>query len=135
MDKKVNGAHLAAKLPDGMRAFKIHLNKSVPGRILLHRGCVVDVLHSARLPGGDSKEEAMAVPLMQGIQVLSVVWDSVVTTPRNIRGVTLLVDRKQAEALQVASANGALSLTRDNGLDKKPGDMEATVLTQGKLRP
>ena len=47
--------------------------------------------------------------------------------------VTLLVDPKQAEALQLASDNRTISLAIRNPPDKKLGDMEATVLSQGQL--
>jgi Flp pilus assembly protein CpaB len=141
------GADLAAKLDDGMRAFTINLGNAVPDRILLYPGCIVDVLFSARLPGGDRRGQAIAVRILQGIQVLSVWGESVVSVPTAGQGesrasnktssrgltVTLLVDAKQAVALQLASDNGTLSLTLRNPLDKKLDDMEAMVLNQGQL--
>ena len=44
-----------------------------------------------------------------------------------------MVDSKQAEALQLATDNGSISLAIRNPLDKKMVDMEATVLSQGRL--
>ncbi len=139
------GAQLAAKLPDGMRAFTVHLRKAIPDRVLLYPGCVVDVLFSSRLSGRDVRGQAISATILRGIQVLAVAGDSVVSSPNagqakpQPRGashgliVTLMVDPKQAEALQLASDNGTISLAIRNPLDKKLGDMEATVLNQGQL--
>ncbi|MHC4117334.1 MAG: Flp pilus assembly protein CpaB [Planctomycetota bacterium] len=139
------GAQLAAKLPDGMRAFTVHLRKAIPDRVLLYPGCVVDVLFSSRLSSRDVRGQAISATILRGIQVLAVAGDSVVSNPNagqaksqpreSGRGlvVTLLVDPKQAEALQLASDNGTISLAIRNPLDKKLGDMEATVLSQGQL--
>jgi Flp pilus assembly protein CpaB len=137
------GAHLAAYLPEGMRAFTIYLNRAAD-RVILYPGCVVDVLFSAKLSGSEQKGQAIAATILRGIQVLSVAGDSVVSSPTlgqsKIQAsssgglsVTLLVDPKQAEALQLASDNGIISLSVRNPLDKNLGDMEATVLNQGQL--
>ena len=122
------GAELPAQIPEGMRAFKIHLSKAVPDRILLYPGCIVDVLFTSKLSGGE-KGQAVTFTILQGIQVLSVRGDVIAWTPTpgqsnnsspRARGltVTLLVDPKQAEVLQLASDNGTLSLTIRNPLDK-----------------
>jgi Flp pilus assembly protein CpaB len=142
------GAQLAAALPHGMRAVTINLARgTIPDDILLYPGCVVDVLVSFRLSSADSsKGQAISTTMLRGIQVLVVAGESVVSNPdeeakdsviarRTSRGttVTLLVDPKQAEALQLATTNGSVSLTIRNPLDKRPVDMEATILSQGRL--
>ena len=139
------GAQLAAKLPDGMRAFTVHLRKAIPDRVLLYPGCVVDVLFSSKLSDRGIRGQAISATILRGIQVLAVAGDSVVSKPTEklakpqpremSRGlvVTLLVNPKQAEALQLASDNGNISLAIRNPLDKELGDMEATVLSQGQL--
>jgi hypothetical protein len=84
--------------------------------------------------------------MLRGIQVLAVSGDSVVSNPesqeeggaknRNAsRGtlVTLMVDPKQAEALQLAMENGNISLSLRNPLDRKMFELEGTVLSQGRL--
>jgi len=141
------GAQLAAALPEGMRAFTVNLNsRAVPDVLLLYPGCVVDVLFSAKL-SSDRRGQALSATILRGIQVLAVQGDSVVSAPEGEdaavaaknqntgRGlqVTLLVDPKQAEALQLAVDNGNISLAIRNPLDKGLGDMEATVLNQGQL--
>lgn len=47
--------------------------------------------------------------------------------------VTLMVDPKQAEALQLAAENGTISLAIRNPLDETQADIEGTVLSQGRL--
>jgi hypothetical protein len=44
-----------------------------------------------------------------------------------------MVEPKQAEALQLAADNGSISLAIRNPLDKRLVDMEATILSQGRL--
>jgi len=141
------GAQLAAALPDGMRAFTVNLNtKAVPDRLLLYPGCVVDVLFSAKLSSQDIRGQALSATILRGIQVLAVQGESVVSNPEAEEGrqaqtrratsglqVTLLVDSKQAEALQLACDNGNISLAVRNPLDKSLGEMDATVLNQGQM--
>ena len=95
-----------------------------------------------------SKGQAISTTLLRGIQVLAVQGDSVVsqddseetagkvrqhTTTRGQVTVTLMVDPKQAEALQLAAENGTISLAIRNPLDKTQADIEGTVLSQGRL--
>jgi pilus assembly protein CpaB len=143
------GAILAAALPHGMRAVSVNLSsRSIPDKLLLYPGCVVDVLVSFRLTSAErSKGQAISTTLLRGIQVLAVQGDSVVsqdveetagklkqhTTTRGLVTVTLMVDPKQAEALQLAADNGTISLAIRNPLDKTQADIEGTVLSQGRL--
>jgi hypothetical protein len=83
--------------------------------------------------------------MLRGIQVLAVSGDSVISNPdeeeggskkrTNSRGtlVTLMVDPKQAEALQLAVENGSISLSLRNPLDRNEFELEGTVLSQGRL--
>lgn len=142
------GAQLAAALPYGMRAVSINLSsRAIPDELLLYPGCVVDVLVSFKLSSADrSKGQAISTTMLRGIQVLAVAGDSVVskqdkegksTAKARRTGstvvVTLMVEPKQAEALQLAANNGSISLAIRNPLDKRPVDMEATILSQGRL--
>jgi len=143
------GAQLAAVLPHGMRAASVPVSKhSVMGG-LLYPGCVVDVLASFKLSSKErSKGQAISTTLLQNIQVLAVQDTSVVSKPDpdkqdtlnkgritnvNTLTVTLMVDSKQAEALQLAKENGRITLAMRNPLDKRPVDIGATVLSQGRL--
>ena len=138
------GAQLVAAIPDGMRAVTLNLNsRAVPDALFLYPGSVVDVLFSFKL-SSRSVGEAGSLTILSGIQVLAVDGESVVSNPEQEAKakmrpassglqVTLLVDQKQAEALQVLADNGNISLTIRNPLDKSVGDMQATVLSQGQL--
>ncbi|MEJ2647712.1 MAG: RcpC/CpaB family pilus assembly protein, partial [Sedimentisphaerales bacterium] len=141
-------AHLASALPYGMRAVSVTLSsKAIPDELLLYPGCVVDVLVSFRLSSSDrNMGSAISTTMLREVQVLAVEGNSVVTK-QDVEGevkakakrsngqvtVTLMVDSKQAEALQLAIDNGNISLAIRNPLDKKMVDAEATVLSQGRL--
>jgi len=138
------GAQVVAAIPDGMRAVTLSLNgRAVPDALFLYPGSVVDVLFSFKL-SSKSVGEAGSLTILSGIQVIAVNGESVVSNPEQETKaktrpassglqVTLLVDQKQAEALQVLADNGNISLTIRNPLDKSVGDMQATVLSQGQL--
>jgi len=126
-------ALLASQIPHGMRAVTVNVTSRVmPDRILLYPGCVVDVLVSYKLSSHDFKGEAISQTMLRGIHVLAISGDSVVSNPESQeeggtkkrstnRGtlVTLMVDPKQAEALQLAMENGNISLSLRNPLDRK----------------
>lgn len=138
------GAQVVAAIPEGMRAVTLNLNsRAVPDALFLYPGSVVDIVFSFKL-ASRSVGEAGSLTILSGIQVIAVDGESVVSNPeqqakaktrRASSGlqVTLLVDQKQAEALQVLDDNGNISLTIRNPLDKTVGDMQATVLSQGQL--
>ncbi|MCE5185276.1 MAG: Flp pilus assembly protein CpaB [Planctomycetaceae bacterium] len=144
-------AQLAATIEPGMRAVSVVLsNNSVSGG-LLYPGCVVDVLATFKLSGSGRNEvkgEAISTTLLYGIQVLAVQGESVISEPENAKktdlqpkaanpsnrlSVVLLVDPKQAEALQLALDNGSVSLAMRNPLDQQNLRSEATVLNRGQL--
>jgi pilus assembly protein CpaB len=149
-----NGAKLAAALPTGMRAVAVTLtNQSVSGGFI-YPGCVVDVLASFKLTTGglrseESKGEAISTTLLHAVQVLGIQGESVISKSKldeqkekvspqvasvnQKLTVTLLVDPRQAEALQLALDNGKISLAMRNPLDKQAVDYDATVLSRGRL--
>ncbi len=138
------GARVVGMMPDGMRYVTLNLNsRAVPDALFLYPGSVVDVLFSFKL-SSKSIGEAGALTILSGIQVVAVNGESIVSdseqdanakTRKANAGlqVTVMVDQKQAEALQVLADNGNLSLTIRNPLDKTVGDKQATVLSQGQL--
>jgi pilus assembly protein CpaB len=149
-DKIVRGgssAELAATLPDGMRAVSVNLSgKQISGG-MLYPGCIVDILVAFSLRSND-KGEALSTTMLERVPVLAVQGESVVSKPDPEKGtetaprvqtrsrdvtVTLMLDTKQAEALQLAAMNGSISVTLRNPLDVQPLDPDATVLNRGKL--
>lgn len=139
-------------VPPGMRAVSVALATNSVSGGLLYPGCIVDVIATFKLGGGvraEIKGEAISTTLLYGIQVLKVQDESVIskqetqpqdkyTAPSNLvsnnrLSVVLLVDPKQAEALQLAMDNGSVSLAMRNPLDQQEIRSEATVLNRGQL--
>ncbi len=144
-----SAAQLAAAIPHGMRAVSVMLsNQAITGG-MLYPGSVVDILASFRLPSRDrSKGQAISTTLLQGIQVIVVDDISIVSrqddkkSHENTRKynngnqklmVTLMVNPRQAEALQLAREYGSVSVTMRNPLDRYPVDSDTTVLSEGQL--
>ncbi|MHC4758893.1 MAG: Flp pilus assembly protein CpaB, partial [Planctomycetota bacterium] len=129
-----------------MRAVSVMLPKEAVSGGLLYPGCVVDVIASFRLSGAyKDKGQAISTTLLHAVQVLAVDKKTIVskqenlpksTTPQRSSGritVTLMVDPKQAEALQLAIRHGTISLAMRNPLDKYAVDIDPTVLSEGRL--
>lgn len=143
-----SGAQLAAALPFGMRALSVPVaNYSVMSG-LLYPGCVVDVIATFKLRSRNAKGQAVSMTLLHSIQVLAIQDRSIVSksdpkdeAAKKMGGrssslrqtVTLMVNTKQAEALQLAMDNGKITLAMRNPLDQRPVSLEATVLSQGRL--
>lgn len=143
------GLELATQLGPGMRAVTVSLNVPSSLKGLLYPGSVVDVLVSFRLQSANSAlGEAVATTLLENIQILAV-DNQLVSNPeepaavevKNSRPaagnnqclVTFKVDPRQAEALQLATEYGKVSLALRNPSDRVPIDADATLLSQGKL--
>jgi pilus assembly protein CpaB len=129
------GVYLASAVPPGKRAMSISLTDWSGMAGLLYPGGVVDVLVSFKtlgINGRQNETEMMATTLLQGLQVLAIGSQSVAGEEykdkqagalaqrgdMNSRMITLLVDPKQAEILQLASQSGSISLAMRNPLDK-----------------
>ena len=145
-----SGAQLAAAIPPGMRAVSVTLSSRAVSGGLLYPGCVVDVLVSFGLKTGgrDNRGEALSTTLLHGIQVLAIEDNSIVSNKDDDKkkgalgqsrtgsgnvSVALMVDPRQAEALQLATDYGRISLSMRNPLDRYPVDIDATVLSEGRL--
>jgi pilus assembly protein CpaB len=143
-------AQLAAAIPPGMRAVSVTLSSLAVSGGLLYPGCMVDVLVSFGLKTGgrDNRGEALSTTLLHGIQVLAIENNSVVSKQDDDKkkgalgqsrtgsgnvSVALMVDPRQAEALQLATDYGKISLSMRNPLDRYPVDIDATVLSEGRL--
>jgi hypothetical protein len=83
--------------------------------------------------------------MFRGLRVLAISGDSVITNPEDDgknnksdsrRGgmlVSLLVEPKQVEALQLAAENGNITMSLRNPLDKTTFGLEGSVLNRGTL--
>ncbi len=146
------GIYLAAALPAGKRAVSVSLTDWSAMAGLLYPGGVVNVLVSFRPPSLTNNREGdptTVTTLLQGLQVLAIGSQSIANEgyvdqspgalasrgQPNQRMVTLLVDPKQAEILQLAAQSGTISLAMRNPLDanREPRRMtninELTVAT------
>ena len=112
---------------------------------LLYPGCVVDVLASFKVSSKVKLGEAVSTTLLTSIQVMAVENQTVASydegkketqSPNSTRQkllVTLMVESKQAEALQLAMENGRISLAMRNPNDALEVDKDATLLSEGRL--
>jgi pilus assembly protein CpaB len=139
------GVYLAAAVPPGKRAMSITLSDWSGMAGLLYPGSVVDVLVSFKNLGNDRRDEneAKSTTLLQGLMVLAIGAQSVAddqyqdknpgalaqTGQINFRMVTLLVDPKQAEVLQLAMQSGSISLALRNPQD---ASQEARRVTRAR---
>lgn len=140
------GVNVAAKLPEGMRAISIALADYASLDGLLYPGSVVDVIASFRLPSNSKAGgQAVSITLLQGVQVLAIENQTVGTDLKETkqpkvmasrsqrRKVTVMVDSRQAKALQLAMEHGKVSLALRNPFDMDPVEVDATLLNEGRL--
>lgn len=143
-----SGARVVMRLLPGMRAVTLSMPHSSCLEGILYPGCRVDVLSSFKLQQQDKVPgEALSSTLLENVQVLAIENRTVGTastkedgdgTPKSISPakntlVTLMVDSRQAKALQLAVEYGAVSLALRHPGDSTPADRDATLLNQGKL--
>ena len=131
-------------MPKGGRAVNIALPADRGVVSLLYPGCLVDVVASFRVPAtpGVPSGEIASITLLQGVRVLQVGGRSVVSNDpddsdsgTNITGqrktvVTLMVDQRQAEVLQLALTHGEVSLAVRNPLDEGAGESNGVLLSE-----
>ena len=141
-----SGLHLASYLPMGKRAVNVSLSDYSGLEGLLYPGSIVDVLATFKISSSTRIGRAVSTTLLQNIQVIAVENLTIVSnseldeaatrTSRGMRKnllITLMVDSRQAEALQLAIEHGTIALAMRN-----PGDLEffksdATLLSDGLL--
>jgi len=139
-----SGVHLASVLKDGYRAMSVSLQDFSGLDGLLYPGSMVDVIASFRMAqeaedGSVRGGDVISTVLLEAIQVLAIEEQTIVSgqlkegpeveaarTNRNRRVVTLLVDPRQAEALQLASGHGTIALALRNPMDMAVVDRRGT---------
>ncbi|MFN0008440.1 MAG: Flp pilus assembly protein CpaB [Planctomycetota bacterium] len=133
------GVVLAGALQEGKRAVSVPLSDSGGVEALLYPGCMVDVLCVMNLKDNEGLgDQPMSMTLLQGIYVLAVGGQTVVTPanpddkglpPRGPAAtVTVLVDTKQAEMLYLARQRGSVSVSLRNPMDTIEVGTEGTRL-------
>jgi pilus assembly protein CpaB len=140
-----SGQELAGLLPAGMRAVTVALSSHEALEGLVYPGCVVDVIAGFELTGTDEGRQALSRTLLEGVEVLAVesvtIGDATeqADAPQRVSGarrgllVTLMVNSKQAEALQLVLGHGSISLAMRNPTDVDAMDEEPTMLSGGRL--
>lgn len=138
-----SGIYLAAALPDGMRAVSVSLS-SYSGLLgLLYPGSLVDVMVSFQPPGNTAQnKDAISITLLEGVEVLAIENRTVMSkeeqvTPSALQSlrsggqvmVTLMVDSRQAKALQLAMQYGSVTLAMRNPMDARPAEGGITLLS------
>jgi pilus assembly protein CpaB len=146
-------ASLAAAVGKGKRAVGISVTDYAGLEGLLYPGSVVDVFLTLKseqpsmsvIQGKSAQRGALTATLLERVQVLAVEAKSVVSgsaetvgtdtaatdalqRPGRSRRVTLLVDTKQAKALQLGMEQGTLSLALRNPLDTGNADRDQVSL-------
>jgi pilus assembly protein CpaB len=141
-------ASLAAAVGKGKRAVGISVSDYAGLEGLLYPGSVVDVFLTLKSEQSsvlkNQHRNALTTTLLERVQVLAVEAKSVVSgsadtvgtdtaaeslnRPGRTRRVTLLVDTKQAKALQLGMEQGTLSLALRNPLDTGSADRDQVSL-------
>jgi len=142
-----SGLLLAAHLPMGKRAWTLSLDDHSGLERIIYPGSIVDVVASFKIDASDDLGRAVSTTLLQNIEVLAVENSTIVnkesaeeqearstrTGTRRSLLVTLMVDSRQAEALQLAVEHGDISLAMRNPSDVTVAASNATLLAEGQL--
>jgi pilus assembly protein CpaB len=140
-----SGYRVASVLPQGMRAMTLSLQDHAGLYGILYPGCYVDVLSSFKSSDNAGEREAMALTLLQGIQVLAVEEHTLVGDKDDMPAegkksssstrakkllVTVMVDLDQANALTLATQYGTVSLALRNPTDESPVKRNQALLSK-----
>lgn len=141
-----SGLDLASILPTGKRAVNVSLWDYAGLEGLLYPGSIVDVLASFKISSSSSLGRAVSTTLLQSIEVIAVENVTIVSNSEMAEAsaqtssgmsskllVTLMVDARQAEALQLAMEHGAIALAMRNPSDTEVYHTDATLLSDGML--
>jgi len=137
------GTKVSAVIPPGKRAVGISVADYAGLDGLLYPGAMVDVVLALRGETSgpeNTHRDALATTLLENVQVLAIETTSVVSPvkpddrndqPRGTHRITLLVDTRQAKALDLGMQQGSLCLTLRNPMDDAPSEREA--LSEGAM--
>ena len=117
---------LSSVLGEGKRAITIQANEIVGVAGYIRPGSRVDIMVNTR----DAKDQSLSKIVLENILVLATAQDDKrdQTKPKVVSAVTLEVDPRQAEKIDLARHIGTLSMVLRNSLDK------AAVQTVGATR-
>jgi pilus assembly protein CpaB len=135
------GAGFASTIPQGMRAFAVHVNEVVGVAGFAVAGMRVDLLVAGSPPGAQENVGSVTRTLLQNVQVLSAGQNyqkDAEGKPVLVQVVNLLVTPEQAEILNLATQQ-TIQLVLRNPTDKAivntPGAATINLFEGGKYRP
>jgi len=134
------GAGFAATIPEGMRAFAVHVNEVVGVAGFAVPGMRVDILVSGVPPGAQEGVGSITRTLLQNIQVLSAGQNyqkDAEGKPVLVQVVNLLVTPEQAEILTLATQQTIQLVLRnpaDMAIVNTPGASTSNLFAGGKIR-
>jgi pilus assembly protein CpaB len=134
------GAGFAATIPQGMRAFAVHVNEVVGVAGFAVAGMRVDILVSGVPPGAQGGVGSVTRTLLQNIEVLSAGQNyqkDAEGKPVLVQVVNLLVTPEQAEVLTLATQQTIQLVLRnpaDNTIVTTPGASTSNLFAGGKIR-
>jgi len=116
---------LSAVVAEGKRAMTVRVNDVVGVAGFALPGTYVDIMVNTQSDrqGRNNEEKAISKIVLERILVLAVAQEANrdETKPKVVNAVTLEVDPRQAELLDLARSVGTLSLVLRNQIDPKPG--------------
>jgi len=132
------GAGFASTIPQGMRAFAVHVNEVVGVAGFVTPGQRVDVLASGTPPNASQTAQLAAEgtqvrTILQNIEVKSAgvnIQKDAEGKPQQVQVVNLLVTPEQAEMLSLASSNNGvkIQLVLRNPLDTKTDPVQGSAM-------
>lgn len=134
------GAGFAATIPQGMRAFAVHVNEVVGVAGFAVAGMHVDVLVAGMPPGSTGNVGTVTRTLLQDVMVLSAGQNyqkDAEGKPVLVQVVNLLVTPAQAEILNLATQQTIQLVLRnpaDRAIVKTTGASTANLFAGGKFR-
>jgi pilus assembly protein CpaB len=134
------GAGFAATIPQGMRAFAVHVNEVVGVAGFAVPGMRVDILVSGVPPGNQEAVGSVTRTLLQNIEVLSAGQNyqkDAEGKPVLVQVVNLLITPEQAEVLTLATQQTIQLVLRnpaDNTIVVTPGASTSNLFAGGKIR-
>lgn len=135
---KGTGEGLQALVPEGMRAITVEINEFSGLAGFLLPGCRVDVV--ATISGESSNDNMVSRTIVQNVLVSALGQrhqnDPSADKSEQIKSVTLIVQPKEAEAIELAAATGRprLVLRSSGDTDQKPSDGITVAELRGKAK-
>lgn len=121
-----SGGGLQALIPDGMRAITVEINEFSGLAGYLVPGCRVDVVATINGEGG----ELISRTIVQNVRVQAVGAKQAQDQSSPIKSVTLIVNPKESEAIELAAATGKPRLVLRSSSDNDPANTDGVTVAE-----